>query len=53
MCLGVLRDLAVDGRVNKVYKAGIPAIVVWHLWVTWMYLRPPLWWVHLAHAMMG
>ena len=53
MCLGVLRDLLVDGRVHRVYKITIPFLVVWHLGVTWMYLRPPLWWVRLAHVWMG
>jgi hypothetical protein len=53
MCLGVLRDWIVDGRIHRVYKVAIPCIVVWHAWVTWMYLRPPGWWVRLAHAWMG
>jgi hypothetical protein len=53
MCLGVLRDWTLDGRVHRVYKVAIPWIVVWHCWVTWMYLRPPVWWVRLAHAWMG
>lgn len=53
MCLGMLRDGLVDGRVHRVYKLAIPAIVVWHGWVTWMYLRPPAWWAKLAHAWMG
>ena len=53
MCLGVLRDLLVTGRVHRVYKVGIPAIVLWHAGVTWMYLRPPAWWVRLAHVWMG
>jgi hypothetical protein len=53
MCLGVLRDWIVDGRVHRVYKVAIPFIVIWHAWVTWMYLRPPGWWVRLAHAWMG
>jgi hypothetical protein len=53
MCLGVLRDWIVDGRVHRVYKVAIPCIVVWHACVTWMYLRPPGWWVRLAHAWMG
>jgi hypothetical protein len=53
MCLGVLRDWTLDGRVHRVYKVAIPLIVVWHVWVTWMYLRPPVWWARLAHAWMG
>jgi len=53
MCLGILRDWIVDGRVHRVYKYGIPALVVWHGWVTWMYLRPPGWWVRMAHSLMG
>jgi hypothetical protein len=53
MCLGILRDWLLDHRVHRVYKVGIPAIVVWHGWVTWMYLRPPAWWAHLAHKMMS
>jgi hypothetical protein len=53
MCLGVLRDWTVDGRVHRLYKFAIPAIIVWHGWVTWMYLHPPGWWVRLAHTWMG
>lgn len=53
MCLGVLRDLLVTGRVNRVYKVAIPAIVLWHIGVTWMYVRPPEWWVRVAHIWMG
>lgn len=53
MCLGIVRDVAVDGRVHRVYKIAIPFIIVWHAGVTWMYLRPPVWWVHLAHTWMG
>jgi hypothetical protein len=53
MCLGALRDWTLDGRVHWVYKVAIPAIVVWHCGVTWMYLRPPGWWVRVAHAWMG
>ena len=53
MCLGVLRDLLVSGRVHRVYKVAIPLIVVWHVGVSWMYLRPPVWWARLAHAWMG
>ena len=53
MCLGVLRDWAVDGRVHRVYKIAIPFIVVWHMGVTWMYVRPPGWWAHLARVWMG
>jgi hypothetical protein len=53
MCLGILRDWLLDGRVHRVYKVAIPAIVVWHGWVTWMYVRPPGWWARLAHAWMG
>jgi hypothetical protein len=53
MCLGMLRDYYVDGRVHRVYKIAIPAIVLWHIGVTWMYLRPPVWWAHLAHILMG
>jgi hypothetical protein len=53
MCLGILRDWIVDHRIHRVYKIGIPALVLVHVWVTWMYLRPPAWWAHLAHAWMG
>lgn len=53
MCLGVLRDRIVDGRVHIVYRIAIPCIVLGHVWVTWMYLRPPAWWVWLAHVWMG
>lgn len=53
MCTGILRDWIVDRRIHRVYIVAIPVIVLWHGWVTWMYLHPPAWWVWLAHLWMG
>ncbi len=50
---GMLRDLLVDGRVNRIYLCVFPAIVV--LQACAMYLKSvnPSWWQAATHAILG
>lgn len=50
---GILRDLAVDRRVNKVYVYGLPAIIVLQLLATYLQLVYPAWWQAAAQAIVG
>jgi len=42
--LGMLRDLIVDGRVNKIYAYGFPAIIVLQSLSTYLQRGNPSWW---------
>ena len=53
ICLGVLRDLLVDRRIHRLYFIVLPALAVAQYGIVYMITTPPLWWVHLAHSMMG
>jgi hypothetical protein len=50
---GVLRDLVVDGRVNKVYVYGFPAIIVLQAWATYLERVNPSWWQAATRAILG
>jgi hypothetical protein len=51
--LGVLRDLVVDGRVNKVYRWALPALVVTQWWVMHTVYGNVAWWQQVSHRLMG
>jgi hypothetical protein len=51
--LGVLRDLVVDERVNKVYVWGLPILAVAQWAVVRTVFGPAQWWARLSHSMMG
>jgi hypothetical protein len=51
--LGVLRDLVVDGRVNKVYLWTLPALAVVQWWVLHTVFGNVAWWQQLSHRLMG
>jgi hypothetical protein len=53
ICLGVLRDLLVDRRIHRVYLIGLPIVAVAQYGIITMLAKPPQWWVHLAHTLMG
>ena len=53
LCLGILRDLLVDRRIHRLYLIALPALAAAQYGIVYMITRPPQWWVHLAHAMMG
>ena len=41
---GILRDVAVDGRVNRVYLYGFPAIIALPAWASYLERVNPNWW---------
>jgi len=51
--LGVARDLVVDGRVNKVYRWALPALVLLQLWVLHTVFGNVAWWQHMSQRLMG
>lgn len=53
IALGLLRDWLVDGRVNKVYRVALPTLIAVHLWVLYMILHPPGWWVRTSSQWFG
>lgn len=53
LALGVCRDLLVNGRINKVYRVGLPAYLVAQLFIIYLWRVGPDWWVHLMHAIAG
>jgi uncharacterized membrane protein len=50
---GMLRDLMVDGRVNKIYLYVFPAIIVLQAWATYLERVNPTWWQAATHAILG
>lgn len=50
---GMLRDLVVDGRVNKVYLYVFPAMVVLQVWATYLQRVNPSWWHAATRAILG
>jgi FtsH-binding integral membrane protein len=50
---GVLRDLIVDGRVNKVYQYVFPAILVLQALATYLERVNPRWWQAATLAILG
>jgi len=50
---GMLRDLLVDGRVNRVYVYVVPAIIVLQALATYLKLVNPSWWQAATRASLG
>ena len=50
---GILRDLFVDGRVNKAYVYGFPSIIVLQAWATYLERVDPCWWQATTRAILG
>jgi hypothetical protein len=50
---GMLRDLVVDGRVNRVYQYVFPAIIVLQAAATYLQLVNPSWWKAATQAILG
>lgn len=50
--LGMLRDLVVDGRVNKVYFYALPAMIVLQTLATYLWRGNPTWWQGITHAIL-
>jgi hypothetical protein len=51
--LGILRDLIVDRRVHRFYLIALPPLALAQYGIVYMITTPPLWWMHLAHSLMG
>ena len=51
--LGVARDLAVNGRVHKVYLVALPVLMVCQGFVVYTLRSGSHWWVHIADAILG
>lgn len=50
---GILCYLVVDGRVNKVYDYGFPAMIVLQAWATYLERVNPSWWGAATQAILG
>ena len=50
---GLLRDLVVDGRVNRVYLYGFPAIIVLQAMATYLERGNPSWWQAATSTILG
>jgi FtsH-binding integral membrane protein len=50
---GMLRDLVVDGRVNRVYLCVLPPMIVLQSWATYLARVNPSWWRAATHAILG
>jgi hypothetical protein len=50
---GILCDVVVEGRVNKVYVYGFPAMIVFQGWATYLALGNPDWWKAATQAIVG
>ena len=50
---GILRDLAVDGRVNRVYLWAFPAIMLMQSWATYLERVNPHWWQAATQAILS
>ncbi len=50
---GILRDLVIDRRVNKVYLYVFPTMIVLQAWATYLERLNPSWWQATTHAILG
>lgn len=50
---GMLRDVVVDGRVNRSYQYVFPAMIVLQAWATYLERVNPSWWQDATHAILG
>jgi hypothetical protein len=50
---GMLRDFAVDGRVNRIYLYVLPVMIVLQVWATYLERVNPSWWQAATQAILG
>jgi hypothetical protein len=50
--LGMLRDWTVDGRVHKVYRYALPAMIVVQAVSIYAWRADPAWWQAITHAIL-
>jgi hypothetical protein len=53
IALGMVRDWVVDGRVHKVYRYALPAIIVIQSFAIYTWRINPGWWAGITHAILG
>jgi len=51
--LGVVRDLVVDGRVHKVYRYALPAVIVGQNLALYLWRIDPAWWRAITRPILG
>jgi hypothetical protein len=51
--LGVLRDLLVNRRVSPVYRAALPALIVFQVFITYTWHARSDWWIRIARTLLG
>jgi FtsH-binding integral membrane protein len=50
---GMMRDLAVDGRIHKVYLYTLPVLIVGQSIAVYLWRANPAWWQTVTHAILG
>ncbi len=53
IAVGVVRDLVVDGRVHKVYRYALPALIAGQSLAIYMWRIDPAWWRTITHGILG
>jgi hypothetical protein len=53
IALGVVRDLVVDGRVHKVYRYALPALIVGQSLAIYLWRVGPAWWRMVTRPILG
>jgi hypothetical protein len=51
--LGVLRDLLLNRRVSPVYRAALPALIVFQAFITYTWHARSDWWMQIARTLLG
>jgi len=51
--LGVVRDLVVDGRIHKVYRYALPAVMVGQNLAIYLWRVDPAWWRAVTRPILG
>jgi hypothetical protein len=51
--LGMARDWVVDGRVHKVYRYALPALIVMQGLAVYAWRANPPWWAAITHTILG
>ena len=53
IALGMARDWVVDGRVHKIYRYALPAMIVVQSLAIYTWRVNPKWWPAITHAILG
>lgn len=51
--LGLLRDLAVNRSIHKVYRIAVPAVWAGQCATVFLWVGAPAWWLHLTKSVLG